>query len=73
VKTGGPDPDEVPEPSEEPYVTTGELGTLGEHRQGYHRRMPAKVARGRREPRPPDAPTGTVINLDPLASRLIPG
>jgi DNA modification methylase len=31
-KTGLTDPDEVPEPSEEPYVKTGELWVLGEHR-----------------------------------------
>src|SRR5450759_4699852 len=31
-KTGLTDPDEVPEPSEEPYVKAGELWILGEHR-----------------------------------------
>jgi DNA modification methylase len=32
VKAGRTDPDDVPELSEEPYVKTGELWTLGEHR-----------------------------------------
>jgi DNA modification methylase len=32
VKAGLTDPDDVPEPSEEPYVKTGELWILGEHR-----------------------------------------
>jgi DNA modification methylase len=32
VKVGRSDPDEVPEPSEEPYVKAGELWTLGDHR-----------------------------------------
>jgi DNA modification methylase len=31
-KAGLTDPDEVPEPSEEPYVKTGDLWVLGEHR-----------------------------------------
>jgi len=31
-KAGLTDPDDVPEPSEEPYVKTGELWVLGEHR-----------------------------------------
>jgi DNA modification methylase len=31
-KTGHVDPDEVPEPSEEPYIKAGELWTLGDHR-----------------------------------------
>ena len=31
-KAGLTDPDEVPEPSEEPYVKTGELWRLGDHR-----------------------------------------
>jgi hypothetical protein len=32
VKAGRTDPDDVPEPSEEPYVKTGELWVLGDHR-----------------------------------------
>src|SRR5450759_1848808 len=31
-KAGFTDPDDIPEPSEEPYVKTGELWVLGEHR-----------------------------------------
>ena len=32
VKTGRTDPDDVPEPAEEPYVKSGDLFVLGEHR-----------------------------------------